>query len=548
MADFTANGRIRILSDINWSKDYRDTRFFNNISEQTSYMLNKPALYDTTGNSYFLQNRPYIAVEKNAETLWNAKYIMFQNVNMGTKWFYAFVDRIEMRAAETTFIYYTIDVMQTWMFDAKPIQAFVERRHWGIEQKGDLFFAGEDIGTGESYVTVAEDTVDSYQTGVFLLVSSVDITESKGTFDDPTLCGASGGVFNKLSTCCDYYIIDQFYGSTIYEFMSELQNYPWITKGFISLTIIPTFLLNGLTITPVGVADSSLTVGKIVDGENSAPITASYSTNIFSKYPNGYMAKMYMYPFSFIEISGQNGSILTIKPQFVNNSVISLMRSTSLSANPQIKYYIEGYEGLGEGYDCAVSIKDFPLCPVQDISYQQVLATERRNYDLNFDSQKANYTFGFMDRVSQLFSGDIIGAISGSVKDAYNTNTSLQKLNINMQNADITPPSVSGNAGGTGFNYSTGKSGIKVRYRMVSEENRKMISDYWNLRGYAIKRVEIINPNRMTRFDYIKTNDCHVVGNIPNDDLVLIENIYDTGITFWHDDNIGNYDNNVGKA
>ena len=52
----------------------------------------------------------------------------------------------------------------------------------------------------------------------------------------------------------------------------------------------------------------------------------------------------------------------------------------------------------------------------------------------------------------------------------------------------------------------------------------------------------------MTRFDYVQTSDCHVDGGAPNEDITLIESIYDNGIRFWHDDNIGDFNNNEGRA
>ena len=83
---------------------------------------------------------------------------------------------------------------------------------------------------------------------------------------------------------------------------------------------------------------------------------------------------------------------------------------------------------------------------------------------------------------------------------------------------------------------------------MVDKTHRKIIGDYFNMFGYACKEVETVNPNRMSRFDYVQTSDCHVDGDAPNEDITLIESIYDNGIRFWHDDNIGDFNNNEGRA
>lgn len=116
MADFFPDGRVRLLEGIPWSADYRDTRYFSTIDEQTEYFLNKSSLYDAAQCSYTHVGRVSCGI--NIESLWKCNYIMYQNKNMGNKWFYGFVDRLEMKAASTTWVYFHIDEMQTWMFDS----------------------------------------------------------------------------------------------------------------------------------------------------------------------------------------------------------------------------------------------------------------------------------------------------------------------------------------------------------------------------------------------------------------------------------------------
>lgn len=537
---FLPEGVVRILEGIPWSSDYRDTRYFSTLAEQTAYFASKNAVYEIDSASYVRATLGYIAVDKPIEDLWSANYIMYQNNNMGAKWFYAFVDKLEMKAPSTTWVYFTIDVMQTWFFDIKPIQAYIQRKHFGVETKGSLYFAGEDIGTGENYVVVKEEVVDyvSAGSGVIMLTSTVDISQSGGTFEDPNLTGADGGEVCNLPTGCNYYLVDQAYGATIYEFFDELKNYPWMSKGIIGATILPRYMVNGLSVSNVSVGGSTLTVGWVTGGRPTQ--TSVYSGNIFSGFSNVSMQKLLMYPYAFVEISLLNGSTLIVKPQYTNNGHFQIHRSSVVSSNPESKYWVSGYQP-DLGYDYSLSMRDFPQCPVQDNSYLLTIDRTERMAEINGQNTFVNT---IMAMVGNIMSGNILGEIGAAVSGIQQA----EKIALDLKYADTISPTLATQAGGSGFNYATDNMGCHIRWKMIDQEHRRIIGDYFNMFGYACKRVETVKPNRMSRFDYVETRDCHVSGNAPNDDIKMMERIYDSGIRFWHDDNIGNYDNNEGVS
>jgi hypothetical protein len=51
--------------------------------------------------------------------------------------------------------------------------------------------------------------------------------------------------------------------------------------------------------------------------------------------------------------------------------------------------------------------------------------------------------------------------------------------------------------------------------------------------GYKVNRVKVPNKAHRSRFWYTKTIDVNIDGNIPNNDLQVIKNCYNNGITFW---------------
>lgn len=540
MAQFYPEGKVRVLTGVTWSDDYRDTRYFAKLEEQLAYFNSKMELYSTDSASYVRQELAYIAVDMPIEELWEADYLMFQNQSMGNKWFFAFVTKLEMKAASTTFVYYEIDVIQTWMFDLHPIQAYIERKHFGIETPTTVYEAEESIGTGESYITTKTMVVDHTTDGVILLTSLVDISQSGGSFEDPTIAGATGGVVHNLPTGCDYYLVGDRYGATIYEFFQEIQNYPWISRGIIGVTIIPSFMLEGVTVSRVSVGGSTLTVGKLVD--NSDPVMKQViALDVLGNLPDMRYQKLKMYPFSYVELSLYNGSTLIVKPQYTSGGYLNIYRKGVISQNPEVKYWFTNYEVNGQGYDYSLTQKDFPQCPVQDSSYLLTMDRTQRMAEMNGDNLIANSLLTGIGQALTFNIGGLLNTAVGSIQQA-------KKIELDLKYADTMSPTLATNSGGSTFAYATGEMGLHIRFRTIDRTHRKIIGDYFNLFGYACKEVEVVNPTRMSRFDYVETRDCHIVGSAPNDHIKKLEAIYDSGIRFWHDDNIGDYTGNEGVS
>lgn len=272
--------------------------------------------------------------------------------------------------------------------------------------------------------------------------------------------------------------------------------------------------------------------------------------------------KLLMYPFAYVELSCFTGQTIIIKPQLTGDGRLNIARVSALQPQPQIKYFPTNYSNLGDYYDNAITVNDFPICPVQDVSYLTTLnksseLAQISAAQLNFNTQNSLYSSavtGGANLIGNSLRGDVLGGISSlfgtgmGAWSAYGNNEfTKQKIELDLKYADIQTPGIIGNVGGTGFNYVSGQAGLHIRWKMIDEEHRRIIGDYFKIRGYACKRVETVNPDRMTRYDYIKTQDCHIAGSIPNESAKIIENIYDSGITFWHDDNIGDYENNQSK-
>ena len=121
-------------------------------------------------------------------------------------------------------------------------------------------------------------------------------------------------------------------------------------------------------------------------------------------------------------------------------------------------------------------------------------------------------------------------------------------------NIEAASTGISGIFGQVGEIYShslepaTGKGGVNQGdlmfssklsfffYRMsIRQEYAKYIDDYFSQFGYKVNRLGTPHIHARTYYDYCKTIDVNIEGNVPEHDLNQIREMFNRGIRFWHD-------------
>ena len=168
MSSIAPNGQIRFLTNIPIDSNYENSLDFQTELEQRTYFLSQTPVHTQIGATRVRDG--VISVNKLSDELLSANYLMFQNLNFSTKWFYAFITDVEYINNNMSYVYYKIDDIQTWLFDVQLTECIVEREHTTTD---GLFehLVDEGIGTNE-YVTVSSGS-KTYSDYVAILYTSV---------------------------------------------------------------------------------------------------------------------------------------------------------------------------------------------------------------------------------------------------------------------------------------------------------------------------------------------------------------------------------------
>ena len=86
-----------------------------------------------------------------------------------------------------------------------------------------------------------------------------------------------------------------------------------------------------------------------------------------------------------------------------------------------------------------------------------------------------------------------------------------------------------------------GNDHISYYPMQIRAEYARKIDDYFSMFGYKIGEIGTPQIRNRSAWDFVKTRNCTISGNIDLDYLVILRSIFDRGVTIWHTNDIGNY-------
>ncbi len=610
--NYTPQTEVHLLSNVPFNFSYKNVMDFDDIESQTAYFLNKSKLTfeDLTHQRV---NNDTINLEVTYEDLYDINYMMFQNDKIPGKWFYAFITDYTFVSPNVTRINYQIDVYQTWLFQMEWQTTYVEREHtkrFNNDGTPVINTLDEGLQYGTEYKTIYKQKciTDNIIWLVAITKKPIDKILEGGEsgprevanigiplfftlvpFDldgqTVTLNGNSTGIAKLLTLGQDESTVGQLvslYYTPYVPFTYSVSNTNNITTSDGNVHLYN----NG-------------TYGAFYNyyGLNSwSPRNYNVTNNMYSLMGNYSESKLYMYPYTLIELTDMQGNTATLKPQNFDSKELSFDVMSSISVQPKTAIYPHGYLGNTTG-----SVKDFTggiinnnICDVPIVddytaSYMQAnrnsIATTNaytmdsaartvyQNKEMNrmnnaiIDRQQHYEELGaFKDMLKgavSLNGGAVGDSMFNLVKNydlregqraSMNLNNDLSNKNL-MINAeqqvgltqaklnDINniPPTVSNLGRNTMFDTGWKNMHFYVMVKTIRDEYKEQLTNYFKMFGYKVNKLEIPNLKSRENYNYIKTIDANIVGNIPSTDLSAIKGIFDKGVTIWHGDYVGDY-------
>lgn len=587
MAYIQPNSNIILIQGCPCDRDYTHTLHFNSKLEQDQYFTTmSSSKILITANTYIRHTKNSIKVEINPDRIIGYNYLCFQNTAYTNKWFYAFIDEVKYVNDVTAEIIYTLDLMQTYMFDYSLGSCFVKREHTAEDYVGynlvpeDLTSPNEIVSNvvnkrfnNDNYLNNSEYCIvihfipnlnnsfrikHQYDETLFNFfvqqdpttkiryVNTYNIENAKYT-QAPSFI-ANGNIFSGDYLTIKYELFNPKNDDEKDKMNFQNQAFQLAVKTLtensatiVDLYLVPVTFLTTCIHTYEKSIDSNI-ISKIKDIVVFQPKGfKSFKTNQPIYYPHN--AKLYQYPFSWLRIDNNNGDYVDYHWEDFNDEYKATF-SMFGSIFPDTKGTIFPTNYLNEdiNYQKSFIINVFPQ-PLYSID--KYTEWKARNSGSLIAQTTANAIKGIGKMVGGIATGNPATMIGGGldiVGTGFDTFATISK-------AKNTPNTYEG-GNDVGLNVITDLLGYSCKSMTYRQEDVIRIDRYFDMYGYAVNNVKIPNiatTNIRPKFNYIQTGLTSIISTSLSAEVEeKIKSVYQKGITFWNNPNeVGNYSETI---
>lgn len=547
------NSDVYILKNVPLEPSFDHTIWFDSPEQQATAFTTYALAFYFDKVSYQRYPRPYITLDKTADDLFDCNYMMFRNTAYGTKWFYAFITQIEYISNTTSRIYYSIDPMQTYLFDVNVGQCFVEREHAMTDVIGDnlnpeSFELGEYVYDADYFPNIFAKA--NYVICILATWKAV-YEDNKWVIKDATTGGVGGvdsGIYTGLTKNLFTYDLDNPRACVedanhVIEAATKANK----ADGIVSITMYPKFFMNW-SIT------GDLATGLVPDTVDSIPAF----TGTFDGYkPKN--NKLYTAPFCGVYVDNLQGNAANYAYEYFANRKPTFNIVGAVNGNLECASIPANYKGLPTNFQESLLMGGFPQCAWNVDTFKAWIAQNK--YAI-----AAGVATTAIDTVKQValaatgvgMAGEVAGmsaamtgagsaqtiqavgqyanAYQNAQNVSYNTQGDILTKTINLvaqvKTASTQPNHARGQQSSSVF-CAMGYQGFHYMPYRIQGQFARIIDDFFSMFGYKTNRLKVPNRNGRKAWNYVKTCGCTLTGSAPADVTAALVQIYDKGITFW---------------
>lgn len=592
---------IDLLGGVPWQSDYKHVRYFSSKAEQDSY-FNSRTVVKSFDNAKVVRtaNQFSMLLTLTPAQANKVSYLRFTNGNLDNKTYYCFVKGIAYEGDNRCRLFVELDFYQTFRFDVSFSNSYIERQHGNVTLIEDNLALGQELITyniSETFpykdyifiVLVANENLLGSTGGGWNVTSYAGVPSALYHYVVPIKIGGNANDSSMVYTDTGTAFYNWF------ELFSTMQD-TWANKivsAYITKYCGLNFTVDGNNITysdtnKVKFFATTNNPGNVMRGMFHIENVKEYDTMTFSLskagLPSGFNAKLAQYPYNKVVISTVNGQQLELKPQFIDGNSINIRMYGSLGISNKVAFVIENYalngvSGSDQKLNC-ILIDDTPqLLPIIVEQYaafvqgnanslmasrrasandwQTSLKVAERSADTNVATTGIN---GLGSTAGGLLSGNPFSTLNSATQAMTSTASSMlqgatQLLNagdignnnfenlINNQQAMLTdlmsvPPNTKSMGGNSFFEFGNFAYPLRATWKTVTSDDGARISDYFNKFGYKVNRYAPINFNSRSDYNYVKTIDCVVTGDLNQSILDVFKRIFNNGVFLHHTNSI----------
>ena len=507
MTAVTPDSNIRLLKCPIKLDDHNQITFAS-LSAQTTYFQSLPYLTDS--NMTYIRKDGVIRVGTSSvdyEDILQYNYCMYQNTHYDSKWFYAYITNVKYVNDGMTEISIETDVFQTWQFASTFQTSFIEREHVNDDTVGK-HTVPENIEHGE-YVCIGSGHITSGDV-VYIIGAT---TKADGSIQD----GTSPRLYTDINGIP--------YQGFIYVFND---------KSYLA-QVLQSYATGQYADNVYGVWTASrfAIYGDVPNGKwtgDSSPIVLLQSHTKPTSL-NGYTPvnkKVLTYPYRYLLVSNNVGQANILKYEGWSGTTCSFNESYCATVGGDSKLVPYNYFGQPTNEEEGISGGKYPT-----LSWSKDLFTNWMSQNaVNIGIGQATSALAIVGGVAMIATGAGAGVGAGMIAGGIG---GIANSMMTVYQHSFDPTSARGNTASSGINVAGNTKGFYLYDMSIKSEYAKIIDNFFEVYGYKVNRIGTPHIHARTYWDYCKTIDVHISGNIPEQDMIKLRALFNNGCTFWHD-------------
>ena len=497
---------------------------FANVTAQTNYFTGLTSKLVLGNSDYSYQRKDgIIRAAGNYDDLYNYNYVMYRNTHYDNKWFYAFISDMEYINDSVTAISIKTDVWQTWQFDLTYKRTFIEREHVNSDNIGE-HTVPENLECGEYLI---DDNVQldlGSGTMIVFMVTEPPYDQAPVTYITHSIGNAFNGLLAFAVRSGDAAKIIQMYDESSATTSDAIYNIYIVPEECVNTNVSSTWSQDGVSATIFQIQTNTQTLGTHTISESST----------FQGYtPKN--KKLQVYPYRYFHISNNAGADIEYKWEDMPQSsglpyadiLIEGIASCGAQAKLTLKQY-KNYSSTASGHHQMLSYgipaAKMPCCAWKTDYYTNWLTQNGVNIGIATAAAATSIGLGVLTGGAGLVAG---AAILGGV-------TKIGSEIAEISKAAKTPDQAKGDIATGDLLFSNQECAFNFYSMSIRPEYARIIDNYFSAYGYKVNTIKTPNITGRTNWNFVKTIDCYIEGDIPQGDLSEIKSMFDKGITFWH--------------
>lgn len=518
---------ILILHGVPLTSSTGDVMSHANKSTQLAYF--RSFLKYTCADAKVVRNNvlrlPYVY-----DDLVDCNYIVYQNANFGQKWFYAFISSMTYINMECTEVEIEIDEWETWQFDLKIKGAYVQRHHVTDDVFG-RYLQPESFDTSQvKYILKARTDFGLPYIGIWYVPEGQYLPAKIGRI--PQMCYYATVPIDEF---------DNYFSENIQPLIDV-----GLSDNVIGAVVIPGF------------------AGRKPPDDNGLVWDYKYLKTSFFMNVDGYVPvnkKLLTFPYNSVQVASQNGLQAEVRLEFFDTDTMTFKYMAAPSIDLMVYGVFEGYledkssfNGLHHFNVPYASVSSgFPqplFSGLQSLGFAQSIASQA----MSATSGLRNITGQFWDWLktpqAEVMAGvagkkaglaRIAGNVLGNLQDSIEADVARQGTGDYVITSSLPSSSTSWAA------FEEGN--FVFLHKCIPAEYAQLYDRYLTRWGYSIGRWMMPNITGRTNFNFVKTGQIILGGNMPQSSMDKIEAMFNAGLTIWHQENghaVGDWNGEAG--